>query len=321
MTKHSYRTLDVPVSGGAIRVGVWEPDAATESTPTVLAIHGVTSSHLAWSHMPAQFPGVRIVAPDLRGRGRSNELSGKAGMSRHASDMVAVLDALGVEAVPVMGHSMGAFVAVVLAHQHPERVTRLALIDGGMPLAVPSGLDADTLVAMVLGPTAERLSRRYADVEDYIEDFWRHHSAFAGAWSGQLEEYIAYDLVPDGDMLRPATSYQTTVEDTVDMNTGAALPEALAALRHPTLFLTVPLGLQNEPPGLYPADHLVDVLAALPQVRHMRLDDLNHYTVVMSARGAKIVGAIVREDFSRDGGLRESPRAMDAGSTTTKERR
>jgi lipase len=298
MSKQQYRTIDVPVSGGTMRVGIWEPEDANELTPTVLAIHGVTSSHLAWALMAAKLPDVRLVAPDLRGRGRSNELVGDSGMGQHAADMVKVLDAVGAETVPVVGHSMGGFVSVVLAHQHPERVSRLALIDGGLPLAVPPGLDPEVLVKAILGPTAERLARRYDDVSGYVEDFWRHHPAFKDQWSEELEAYIAYDLVPEGEKLRPATSYQTMVEDTVDMNTGTALPEALANLAHPTVFASVPLGLQAEPPGLYPAEYLEEVLAALPQVRHLRIPDLNHYTIIMGPAGAEIVGALVAEEFS-----------------------
>ena len=297
MTTHSHRTIDVPVSGGALRVGIWEPEGATDATPSVLAIHGVTSSHLAWPFVVAQLPGVRVIAPDLRGRGRSNEISGPAGMSAHATDMIAVLDALGIERIPVIGHSMGGFVSVVLAHQHPERVTRVVLIDGGLPLDVPAGLTPEQLVAAILGPTAERLSKRWPDAAGYTAEFWRDHPAFADAWSEELEAYIAYDLVPDGELLRPATSFQTTIDDTIDMNTGTALPEALAEIRHPMLFLSVPRGLQNEEPGLYAPEHLADVLAALPSVRHIALDDLNHYTVVMSARGAEAIGELLREEI------------------------
>lgn len=63
---------------------------------------------------------------------------------------------------------------------------------------------------------------------------------------------------------------------------GTALPEALAALPKPTLFITVPRGLQNETPGLFGPAHLQTLLDCFPQVRHVALDDLNHYTVVMS---------------------------------------
>jgi pimeloyl-ACP methyl ester carboxylesterase len=295
---HRYRTIDVAVPGGTMCAGVWEPVDPAPGAPTVLLVHGVTASHLAWPFVVDRLPGVRVVAPDLRGRGRSNELAGLAGMAAHADDLAAVLDTAGISRTLVVGHSMGAFVSVVLADRHPERVARLVLVDGGLPLDVPVGLDADALVAGILGPTAERLSMRFADVAQYLA-FWRAHPAFTEAWSDELERYLAYDLVDAGDgALRPATSYRTTAEDTLDMNTGEALPHALAGMRHPTRLITVPRGLRDEPPGLYAPQHLSRMLAAYPGVRHERVDGFNHYTIVMSPAGADVVARVVLEELA-----------------------
>lgn len=304
MSAHTYRTVDVPVSGGDLRVGVWEPtdEEIRDAAPTVLLIHGVTASHRAWPFVVERLPGVRVLAPDLRGRGASNTLEGAAGMASHAADLAAVLDAFDIERLVVVGHSMGGFVSVVFAHLHPERVSRLMLVDGGLPLDAPAGLTPEQLVQAILGPTATRLSMRFADVEAYL-DFWRDHPAFRDAWTPELEDYLAYDLVDDGDgQLRPATSLQTTTEDTVDMNTGTVLAEALTGLSHPTRFVTVPLGLQNEPPGLYAPAHLERVLAAVPGVRHDRISQplLNHYTIVMAPAGADVVARIVREEIDAE---------------------
>lgn len=297
MTGHTYRTVDVPVSGGVLRVGEWAVDGDPDAE-TVLLIHGVTSSHLAWQWLVERFPGVRFLAPDLRGRGGSNRLDGPAGMEAHAADLAALLDHFEVPRLPVVGHSMGAFVAVVFAHRHPERVSRLLLVDGGLPLDVPDGLDTDVLVSSILGPTAARLSMRFADVDAYLA-FWRGHPAFASAWTPALERYLAYDLYDDGgDGLRPATSYATTAEDTVDMNTGSALPDALAGLRHPALFLSTPRGLQNETPGLYAPEHLERMLPQHASVRHERIEGLNHYTIVLSEGGADAVAAALRSELA-----------------------
>lgn len=299
MNTHTSRVVDVPVAGGELRVGIWDPVAA--QTGEVLLVHGVTSSHLAWPFVVDELPGVRAIAPDLRGRGRSNEVAGPAGLAAHADDLAAVLDALDIRRIPVVGHSMGAFVAVVFAHRHPDRVERLLLVDGGLPLDVPPGLDADAVASRVLGPTAARLSMRFGSVEDYL-DFWRPHPAFVGAWSPELESYFAYDLVPDGTGgFRPATSYATMVEDTIDMNVGRALPDALDALQHPAMLITAPRGLQNEEPGLYAPDHLDRMLARYPGVVASRLDDLNHYTIVMSAPGARVVGEAIRRELAATG--------------------
>lgn len=295
-SSHTYRTIAVPVAGGDMQVGVWDPVAPY--TADVLLVHGVTSSHLAWSFVVDLLPGVRAVAPDLRGRGRSNGLTGPAGMAAHADDLAAVLDALAIDRTLVVGHSMGAFVSVVFAQRHPDRVTSLVLVDGGLPLDAPAGLSTDQLVAAILGPTAARLSMRFADADEYLA-FWRRHPAFAHAWSPQLEEYLRYDLVDDGaGALRPATSYATTAEDTADMNTTTTVTDALAALAHPTRLLTAPRGLQDEPPGLYEPRRLERLLAENPSVRHTRVEELNHYTIVMSVAGAEIVSAVVREELA-----------------------
>ncbi|MFT4221153.1 MAG: alpha/beta hydrolase [Microbacterium sp.] len=296
----AFAPVDVPVEGGVLRVGVREAlvlaDELVEPPPTVVLVHGVTSSHLAWRFVADRLPDVRIVAPDLRGRGRSRDAAAPAGMSAHAADLAAVLDHVGVGRALVVGHSMGAFVAVVFAHLHPERVSRLLLVDGGLPLDIPPGLDPDAVVAGILGPTAARLSMRFADTGEYL-DFWRAHPAFARDWSPELEEYLAYDLVPDGaGALRPATSYQTVVDDTVDMTTTSVVPDALAGLRHPARLVTVPRGLQDETPGLYAPEHLERVLA--PGIRHERVDGFNHYTVVMSDAGGRRVAELVRDELT-----------------------
>ncbi|MGN8552816.1 UNVERIFIED_CONTAM: alpha/beta hydrolase [Microbacterium sp. SLM126] len=295
---HRYRTIDVPVLGGDLRVGVWDPDPPVAAGADVLLIHGVTASHLAWPFVVDRLPGVRAIAPDLRGRGASNGVAGPAGMRAHADDLAEVLDAVGIERTVVVGHSMGGFVAVVFAHLHPERVSRLVLIDGGLPLDVPAGIDTDALVASILGPTAARLSMRFSGPGEYL-DFWRAHPAFREDWTPELEAYLSYDLVADDDgAYRPATSYRTTAADTVDLTTGTALPDALAGLRHPTRVLTVPRGLQNEEPGLYATAHLARVLAANPTVSHERVEGVNHYTIVMSPAGADAVARVIREELA-----------------------
>lgn len=298
MITHKYRTIEVPVAGGQLHVGIWDPIGGA-AQQDVLVIHGVTSSHLAWPFVVSQLPGTRVIAPDLRGRGSSHGLEGAAGMRAHAVDLVATLDALQIASLPVVGHSMGGFVAAVLAHLAPERVDRIVLVDGGLPLDAPTSLAPEQLVQAILGPTAERLSMTFATVEDYL-DFWRVHPAFASVWTPEVETYFAYDLVPTEGGFRAATSLQVTTEDTIDMNTGEALPkalQALAAIDKPVAFVSVPRGLRDETPGLYARDYLERLLPLYPAVRHVPLGDHNHYTIVMSEQGAADLGAVLRKEL------------------------
>jgi len=292
--RHPYTTA-VPVAGGELQVGVWD---AEPGAPAILAVHGVTSSHLAWQWVADALPNTRIIAPDLRGRGRSNHVEGPAGMAAHADDLAAVCAHFAVAPELVVAHSMGAFVAVVFAHRHPELVRRLLLIDGGLPLPPHPDLSPAELVAAILGPTAARLSMTFDTVDDYLA-FWRDHPAFAADWSPTLERYLAYDLDLGADgVYRPATSYDTTVDDTIDMNSRPTVREALDALSVPTMLVTVPRGLRDETPGLYPPAHLAGQLKAHPSVAHVAWPEFNHYTVVLSRAGADRVAALVEEQLA-----------------------
>lgn len=290
-----YRTADVAVPGGDLRVGVWEPrePIAAGEAPAVLLVHGVTASHLSWQLVADRLPDLRLIAPDLRGRGRSNDLGGPAGLAAHARDLVTVLDAQGIDRAIVVGHSMGAFVAMVLGDQFADRVEKIVLVDGGLPLDVPADMPAPEVIRLVLGPTADRLAMRFASVQAYL-DFWRVHPAFARDWSPALEAYFAYDLVGAEPALRPATGYATLEEDSIDQNTGSAIGAALTAQRHPTLWLTAERGLLDQLPALYAAERLPDLLRTHPGLGHVAVDDVNHYTIVLSDRGADAVAAAIR---------------------------
>lgn len=290
-----YRTIDVPVAGGELRVGVWE---AASDAPAVLLVHGVTASHRSWDLVVPRLPDARVIAPDLRGRGRSSRVAGGGGLARHADDLEAVLDATGVSRATVVGHSMGAFIALVFGDRHPDRVDGIVLVDGGLPLDLPQGMPAPEAVRHVLGPTAARLSMRFGSVEEYLH-FWRGHPAFARDWSGALEEYLAYDLEGEAPALRPATSLDTVEADSLDQNTGEAIAAAVAAMRHPTVLLTAERGLLDQLPALYDAQTLPARLSSHRGLRHRSVGDVNHYTIVLSERGADAVASAILDEMTR----------------------
>ncbi len=208
-TKERYRTVDVPVRGGDLRLGVWEPvdGADDDPAPTVVAVHGVTASHRCWSTVAERLPEMRVIAPDLRGRGRSRDLPGPYGMAQHAADVAAALDHLELDSAGFVGHSMGAFMVVAMSALQPDRVGPVVLVDGGLPLPVPEGLTPDQVTTAILGPAKQRLSMTFPDRETY-RDFFRAHPAFAGEWSDAVADYVDYDLVGEPPELQAATRYR-----------------------------------------------------------------------------------------------------------------
>ena len=71
----------------------------------------------------------RLIAPHRRGYGRSSPAVPPVSIADLASDIVRLLDALGIERAHLVGHSLGGCVALQVAHAYPDRVGRLALLE------------------------------------------------------------------------------------------------------------------------------------------------------------------------------------------------
>jgi pimeloyl-ACP methyl ester carboxylesterase len=281
-----YSTFEVPVTGGALHVGRWG-----DGDRVVLAAHGITGNHCSWQGVArALEPGVSLVVPDLRGRGRSAKLPGPFGMRAHADDLVAVLDHLELDRAVLTGHSMGGYVATVAATRHPARWSRLVLVDGGIALPLPHGVDPDAMLAGVLGPALARLEMTFADRAAY-HAFWREHPALTepGAWNEDTEAWLDHDLTGTEPELRSSASLEAVRTDGTELLVDREVRQAFNDLTQPTVLLRAPRGLLNQVPPLLP-DELIDPLRARWPIRmEMLVDNTNHYSILLSRRGARVI--------------------------------
>jgi lipase len=95
----------------------------------LLALHGLTGHGGRWRRLAeTRLPGFRMLAPDLRGHGRSLPFPPWT-LEQHAADLLAVIDGYKLDAVPVLAHSFGAAVALHLARLAPGRLSKLLLLD------------------------------------------------------------------------------------------------------------------------------------------------------------------------------------------------
>lgn len=105
--------------------------------PAVLLLHGHPRTGATWHRVAPRLvaAGLTVVVPDLRGYGRSVGPPPTPDHRAHskravAGDLVRLMDTLGHERFHLVGHDRGSYVALRLALDHEERVTRLALLDG-----------------------------------------------------------------------------------------------------------------------------------------------------------------------------------------------
>jgi pimeloyl-ACP methyl ester carboxylesterase len=277
--------LSIPVAGGDLHALSWGDDG-----PLLIAVHGITASAVSIQPLADRLAGdFRVVAPDLRGRGGSASLPGPYGMKAHADDIVAILDHLGEAQAVVLGESMGGYVAVQLAVSYPERVDRLVLVDGGLPLAVPAAAlaDPDATVAAILGPALARLRMTFPSREQY-RAFWQDHPALRDVWNPYLEEYVDADLTGTAPELRSVVSEEAVVADGRDQLVNEDL-RRLSAISCPVTLVRAGRNLMNEPTPLFSDASVAESAAAIPQLVDINAPTFNHYSLMLTDDGADVV--------------------------------
>ena len=97
----------------------------------VLFLHGCPFGSFVWRHIIPQLSAThRCIAPDLLGLGDTETpLDADWSLRAQASAMIALLDALGIDRVHVVGHDHGGALAQLLAAEHADRIDRLVLCD------------------------------------------------------------------------------------------------------------------------------------------------------------------------------------------------
>lgn len=267
-------------------------------TPLVL-LHGLSANAHSFAGLidAGLATGYRIIAPDLRGRGQTDHPATGYRMADHAGDVIALLDALGLDRVVLGGHSFGGYLAAYIAAEFPQRISRLIVID--------AALTVNPRAAEMLKPSLDRLTRVSPSADAYLAEV-RSAPYMDGEWDHAVEEYFRAEItIAEDGTARSATSAAAI---------GAALmaigqeawPDVVARAAHPALLLNAvgPYGPPGAPPLIEGANALA-MAEAFPDCRYARVPG-NHLTMMFGAGAHAIVRQI--EAF-----LRDLPRTESAG--------
>jgi pimeloyl-ACP methyl ester carboxylesterase len=157
MAAIEHRTITIEATDGPLAVHL----AEAGSGPPLLLLHGWPQHAEVWRRVADLLADdFRLLMPDLRGFGRSAVPAGGYNPQQFADDAVALLDALELERIGVIGHDWGGFAAYLLGLGRPERTTGIVVCNAPHPWATPSGrtllelwrLWYVLLVASPLGP-------------------------------------------------------------------------------------------------------------------------------------------------------------------------
>lgn len=187
-------------------------DAEGDGEPLVL-IHGHPFDRSMWRPQLSYFSGRgwRVIAPDLRGYGRSTVVAGKTTLETFARDIATLLDQLGVDEIVLAGLSMGGQIVMEFYRLFPDRVRGLVLADTAPQAETADGKrlrneTADRLLRQGMGPYADetlakmisaRSRQERPRVAEHVLGMMRgtHAEGAAAALRGRAERRDYVDLL------------------------------------------------------------------------------------------------------------------------------
>ncbi|MEO7086620.1 MAG: alpha/beta hydrolase [Gemmatimonadaceae bacterium] len=293
MSSHTERGSAVPehflVTGG---VNVHYLDAPGGAPPLVL-LHGLSANATCFGGMIATglSPEFRVVAPDLRGRGKTDKPATGYSMADHARDVLGLMDALGLHRVMLVGHSFGAYVAIYMAATYPERVEKLIVIDAAITLS--------PRVGELLKPSLDRLSRISPSADEYVEEA-RMAPHLLGFWDSYIEDYFRAEILENADGSAQSATSASAIAQALQQLPGEPWAELVASVKQPTLLLNA-VGAYGPPgtPALVEPEYARATADAFQNCTYIVVPG-NHMTLLFGDAAAVVSREITK--FFRAGG-------------------
>lgn len=212
--------------------------ARTGRGKPLLLLHGWPEFWLTWEPVMTRLADrFQLIAPDLRGFGDSDKPAGPFGAAEHAADLLALLDALGIERAGVVGHDVGGAIMQPLARLAPDRVAGLFFFDFVHPgigprMAHPDRLNEiwyQSFHQMEMAPALVGATRESASA--YFAHFLRHWAHRKDAFDDVLDAFVDNFLKP-GNLAGGFAYYRAAHAGRIAMMKGEA--PALPPIAIPT---------------------------------------------------------------------------------------
>jgi pimeloyl-ACP methyl ester carboxylesterase len=274
MTEPTMKTADG--HGVKMQLAQW----GDEGKP-ILCVHGITANCRCWDVMASDLsPDHRVIAMDLRGRGLSESPDSGYSIAHHCEDILAILDDLGLEKAVIMGHSLGAFIALAMGAQHPDRVDRIILVDGG------GKLSEIQMVKVFRGikPSLDRLGRIFPSFEDY-KDLMKN-APFLKEWTPVLETYYQYEIEEVDGRVRCSINPAHIQEERENLGK-VDFSQFYEKISCPVLILRATDGMVAKDDLLLPRDVVEKMVQEIPLARYVDIPGTNHYSIVFEQNGLR----------------------------------
>jgi pimeloyl-ACP methyl ester carboxylesterase len=259
----------------------WGNDAA----PLLVLIHGGRDHCRSWDETArALQPYFHIIAPDLRGHGDSDWAKGSSySLSDYLYDLTRLARSVSAHKLTIVGHSMGGMIGLMYAGTYPDKVERLAVLDG-----------VTVLPGTQLAPIHERTADWVEQLDRIAERKIRHYRSVGEA----AERMIAHNkrLTPDRALYLATHGVKRNADGgyswKFDEYQQARAPYRLSSDDHIALWSRIicPTLLLRGEESFLPDPETMGVLAHFKQVHLVRIAGAGHW--LHHDKPAEVIGAL-----------------------------
>jgi len=247
-----------------------------EQGPPIVCIHGLTANAFCFQAFADELaPNHRVIAYDLRGRGESDKPDEGYSVPLHAMDLAKLIDTLGIERPILIGHSLGALIALYFAAHYPDKLSKLVLVDAGAPLAWKT---PDEQPAWLTASVA-RVGIPVSSFEEYKARL--QAAPFLGSyWNEYFDIYLEHDVSRNSDGSVVSKASRTAIYEE-SINFAQALPEQQwANVQVPTLLLRAGQALFFDNDQLLSEEAAKAICQGITGCHSVNFPTLNHYTII-----------------------------------------
>jgi len=143
----------------------------TDQTDAIVLVHGITSSSLSWIRVaPRLARHTRVIAVDLKGHGDSDRPAAGYRLSDQADEVAALVEALGLRNIHLMGHSWGGAISAVLASRSILPIARVVLEDPALAVTGNPEITRNYVNSVGLGRAETEAAVRASAAPGWTED-------------------------------------------------------------------------------------------------------------------------------------------------------
>jgi esterase len=258
----------VNVNGNDIQLADYQGENGT-----IIAIHGLTGTHKNMHYYAEKFKrSYRFIAIDLRGRGNSAETDAEPSIFKHAEDVLGLIGKLEIKNPILLGYSMGAFIAAIVASKL-KSTKAVIFLDG----AAKASQHQRNIVQHSLG----RLSRKFSSKEHYVEEIKKIYTNLGIKWNDVLQSTVEYEVVPVGNNWENKSTASRIVAD-FESFFSFDPHETCSQIECPVLLVYAEGNIGSMPPLFYLTDY--EQTRQSTKTIETVISDCNHYTMVFENR-------------------------------------